>query len=393
MTALLEFKQRLKGFYGRFEAIFQPIVKFVVALLYFMWINANMGYMSLLDNIFVILILALVCCLLPSGITTYAGCALMVAHAYALSMEVAAFLLVLILFMLILFLRFSSGKNVVMAITPLAFAFDLPVLLPIGGGLLSSATAAFPAGCGVILYYFIRLIRSNAEVLANVDVDIMEKITILADGIAQNWGMWLTVAAVVIVLVLVNIIRTRSFDYAWRIAIVIGGIAYVLIMYVGGLYVGVQLNMMSLIVYAVVSVVVGVILEFFVFGGDYTRTEHLSYEDDEYYYYVKAVPKASVTTSERNIKKINAEPVKEKEERKAEVKAAKAAAKSAAKANAKPAAKPVKTSAKPASYGAGVDDDIKIAQPKQKSAGPAVKKVSMEDVDFEKKLEESLRDL
>lgn len=388
MTALLEFKQKLKGFYGRFEMIFQPIVKFAVALLYFMWINANMGYMTLLDNIFVILILALVCCLLPSGITTYVGCALMIAHAYALSMEVAAFFAVLILFMLILFLRFSAGKNVMMAITPLAFAFDLPVLLPIGGGLLSSATAAFPAGCGVILYYFIRLVRNNAEVLANVDVDIMEKISILADGIVQNWGMWLTVAAVVIVLVLVNIIRTRSFDYAWRVAIVIGGIAYVLIMYAGGLYVGVQLNMMSLVMYAVVSVVVGVILEFFVFGGDYTRAERLSYEDDEYYYYVKAVPKASVSTSERSIKKINAEPVKE--ERKVETKPSKPVEKSSVKTTAKPAAK---VSAKPANFSAVTDDDVKIAPVRSKSAGPAVKKVSMEEVDFEKKLEESLKDL
>lgn len=384
MTALLEFKQKLKGFYGRFEMIFQPIVKFAVALLYFMWINANMGYMVLLDNIFVVLILALVCCLLPSGITTYVGCALMIAHAYELGMEVAAFLMVLILFMLILFLRFSAGKNVMMAVTPLAFAFDLPVLLPIGGGLLSSATAAFPAGCGVILYYFIRLLRNNAEFLGNADVDIMEKVSVLADGIVQNWGMWLTVAAVVIVLVIVNIIRTRSFDYAWRVAIVIGGIAYVLIMYAGGLYVGVQLNMTSLIIYAVVSVVVGVILEFFVFGGDYTRAERLSYEDDEYYYYVKAVPKASVSTSERSIKKINAEPVKE--ERKAEVKVQKPVVKTSTKS--------AKPSAKPASFNAAaVEDDVKIDPVRTKSAGPAVKKVSMEDVDFEKKLEESLRDL
>ena len=32
------------------------------------------------------------------------------------------------------------------------------------------------------------------------------------------------------------------------------------------------------------------------------RTERLEYEDDEYYYYVKAVPKAVSTTSERSIK-------------------------------------------------------------------------------------------
>ena len=60
--------------------------------------------------------------------------------------------------------------------------------------------------------------------------------------------------------------------------------------------------LVTLIIYTVVSVVVGLVLEFFVFGGDYTRTERLEYEDDEYYYYVKAVPKATVTTSERSIK-------------------------------------------------------------------------------------------
>ncbi len=48
------------------------------------------------------------------------------------------------------------------------------------------------------------------------------------------------------------------------------------------------------------------------FGGDYSRTERLEYEDDEYYYYVKAVPKAMVATSERSIKKINAEHRQEK---------------------------------------------------------------------------------
>ena len=73
----------------------------------------------------------------------FAGFALMVGHCYALGIEVAAFLLVLILFMMILFLRFSSGKNIVLVFTPLAFAFDIPVLLPIGCGLLSSAVSDF----------------------------------------------------------------------------------------------------------------------------------------------------------------------------------------------------------------------------------------------------------
>ena len=50
-------------------------------------------------------------------------------------------------------------------------------------------------------------------------------------------------------------------------------------------------------------------------SGDYSRTERLEYEDDEYYYYVKAVPKAVVATSERSIKKINAEPIREEKKK------------------------------------------------------------------------------
>ena len=38
---------------------------------------------------------------------------------------------------------------------------------------------------------------------------------------------------------------------------------------------------------------------------DYTRAEHLQFEDDEYYYYVKAIPKVSVAVREKTVKKIN----------------------------------------------------------------------------------------
>ena len=65
------------------------------------------------------------------------------------------------------------------------------------------------------------------------------------------------------------------------------------------------------VIFTVVAVLLGIVLEFFVFGGDYTRTERLEYEDDDYYYYVKAVPKALVATSERSIKKINGEPARD----------------------------------------------------------------------------------
>ena len=47
------------------------------------------------------------------------------------------------------------------------------------------------------------------------------------------------------------------------------------------------------------------ILELFFLSVDYSRSENLQYEDDEYYYYVKAVPKIVVSTPEKTVKRIN----------------------------------------------------------------------------------------
>ena len=46
MTALLELKQKIKNLYGQYELYLLPVSKFVLAMLYFTWINENMGYMS-----------------------------------------------------------------------------------------------------------------------------------------------------------------------------------------------------------------------------------------------------------------------------------------------------------------------------------------------------------
>lgn len=385
MTALLEIKQKIKNFYGQYEIYLMPVLKFVLAFVYFLWINANMGYMKQLDNIFIIVILALICSILPTSVMIFIGFVLMIGHCYAVGIETAGFMLVLVLFMLILFLRFSSSQNVVLVLTPLSFGFSVPALLPIGAGLLGTAVSALPAGCGVVVYYFIRFVRQQSAVLGSADVEAAQKLKLIADGLVQNWGMWITVIAFVVVVLIVNLLRTRAFDYAWRIAIIAGGVVYILVMLAGDFCLNVQLDMVSLILYTVISVVVGIILEFFVFGGDYSRTERLEYEDDEYYYYVKAVPKAAVTTSERSIKKINGD--SSRGDRKAEDDVVtigsgfdgpghRRAAKNAAKKKAVPPVKEKK--------------EVKETAPEQP---PMRKTPEVDKIDFEKKLEESLKDL
>ncbi|MBQ8305144.1 MAG: hypothetical protein IJX90_02895 [Blautia sp.] len=370
MTALLEFKQKIKNLYGRYEVYLLPLIRFVVALLYFLWINENMGYMAQLNSTFVIVILAAICCILPPVMTVLAGFAMMVGHAYMLCMEAGIFMLVLVVLLSLIFLRFSSGQSIVLVCAPLSFGFEIPALLPIGSGLLGNAFTVFPAASGVILYYFIRQLSSQAQAVIDPALERFDRFRLMADGLIQNWAMWLTVLAFVVTILMVYLIRTRMFDYAWRISIIAGGVTYILVMIGGSFYIeGLQIQIATLLLQTIISVVIGIILEFFFFGGDYSRTERLEYEDDDYYYYVKAIPKAFVATSERSIKKITGQPAREDK----------------------------RSGDKVVSYEKQKEQPRKDEKAAQKAPAQAAAPVStpkgVEQVDFERKLEESLKDL
>lgn len=94
---------------------------------------------------------------------------------------------------------------------------------------------ALPAAGGVIIYYFVRFVRIQSQVLSAPDAEIMATLTLLSDGIMKNGEMWITAVAFVAVVLVVNLIRTRMFDYAWRIAIVAGGVVYLVVMLAGGM--------------------------------------------------------------------------------------------------------------------------------------------------------------
>ena len=61
-------------------------------------------------------------------------------------------------------------------LTPLSFGFSVPALLPLSAGLLGSAVSALPAGCGVVIYYFIRFVHAQSAALSDQGTEIAEKL-------------------------------------------------------------------------------------------------------------------------------------------------------------------------------------------------------------------------
>ena len=59
-----------------------------------------------------------------------------------------------------------------------------------------------------------------------------------------------------------------------------------------------------MIIGIIIGAVAAYICKIVFFSVDYKRTEYVQYEDDEYYYYVKAVPKVGVAVPEKKVKRI-----------------------------------------------------------------------------------------
>ena len=54
-----------------------------------------------------------------------------------------------------------------------------------------------------------------------------------------------------------------------------------------------------------ISMVIAAVYNFMIFAVDYSRTEYLQFQDDDYYYYVKAVPKITVSAPDVKVQKIS----------------------------------------------------------------------------------------
>ena len=194
----------------------------------------------------------------------------------------------------------------VVVLTPVLCMLKLPYVMPVAMGLIGTPASCVSVSCGVVVYYLLQTVITNAPTINSMGAEeATAKLRLLIDGILGSKAMLVTIVAFTITVVVVYLIRRMSVDHSWTIAMIAGVMIEVLILLVGDLMYDTNLSIFSALLGAVVTVLVCKAIEFFRFCLDYSRTEKVQFEDDEYYYYVKAVPKMTVAAPTNTVKKIN----------------------------------------------------------------------------------------
>ncbi len=306
MATLLMIKEKIKEIYAGYHSLIVPAAKALTAFLMLIAINDKIGYMAALDNILVVLVLTAFCAVMPRSIMVFVGLFVVLGHLSALSIELALIAFAVFAVMGLLYLRFCHKDLLLLILVPLSFFFGIPYIMPLLAGVLCGPMAALTVSCGVIIHYYIDFVSANALTIQGMAASgTMDKIRVAIDGIITNEAMFMAIISFAAATLVVHVLRRQSIDHAWSVAIFSGAMVNVILSFLGILVLDNGPSVFGLLVGTIISVPLAILVGFLFMGLDYSRTERVQFEDEDYYYYVKAVPKMNIQAPDKKVKRIN----------------------------------------------------------------------------------------
>ena len=292
MKELIKVKNTIRDFLRKYEEIIFPILKFIWCYLVFHSVHTMFNYMELFDRKLVILLLAVMSAMLPDGFLVFLSGVVIGCNCYSVNLEVGLSFTLLFLLMYCLYIRFFPKYSYVLFMIPLCYMINMPFLAPLLVVVFAGIGGALPAAFGVVLYYFSVYTRDIAGMLSNAeDEETVEVLQYYIDHILKNKEILLLMLVFMLTIVIASVIHKLSFPFSWYAALFAGGLVCILSYLILGNSLGVQKDMSSCIAGTLMGFLIAAVVQTAKGVLDFPHTERVQFEDDEYYYYVKAVPK------------------------------------------------------------------------------------------------------
>ena len=304
MSELLVWRDKIRKIYARYSIYIDKAVQFLFAFVTFFSINKNIGVMEKVTPPVIAVGLAIVCTVLPPVCTVLVAAALVLLHMFKISLGIMAVSAVVFFIMFAFYCQFTPKRALVLLVTPIAYMLHIPYVVPVVCGLAFGPVISIPVIFGTIIYYMIHFFKNSASAISSAG-GIMGEITLFSKNVFMNKEMWIACVAAVVCVCVVYTIRRLSIEHAWPIAIIAGALLNIIVFIVGSLVMGISVSYSSLLIGNAVAVLVGLVMQFFLFNVDYSRTETMQFEDDDDYYYVKAVPKLTISAPDKVVKHIS----------------------------------------------------------------------------------------
>lgn len=302
MEKLLIYRERLLRFLSAKEKYVQVFIRFAAGVLLFFVVAQIYGYSEVLDQSFFLIVLGLLCVFVPVSAISLVFHIVIVLQLAHVSAEIMLCYLVMILFYYLTYQRNFPESRVYLMMTPVLFYFHLPAFLPLFIGSFVGIMGLPAILMGAVCYYLASIVQ-HAVIQMDAGSSGGAVYSVVVEKFFDSTELLLCLIVFSLVAGIVSVIRKKKGN-GWNTAIVTGGVLYLVMMFIGGYFTYSDVSIFSEIFMISLSVFLVLVLQFFYIVVDYTGEETFEFEDEEYYYYVKAVPKVSVKEEEFNITNI-----------------------------------------------------------------------------------------
>jgi len=303
MTQLLILKEHIQKFYQKYAFIINPMFRFLAGCIIFYAANKAVGYNPALGRNYVIGVMSLITVVFPSQIFLFVLAVYVVLHILYVSKYLALVTGIVFTILYLIYIRFLPKHGYVIMAAPILYALNIQYALPILMGLVSTPVAIVPMGIGIIVYY---LIETVVSVVGTSTDDVVNLYHAVLNQLYTDTQMYAAIVVFSLVLITVYLIRKSERDFSFEFSIITGAVLNLILTLISNFLLDITSNIFYMVAGVLISAAIVWLIQFFRLSLNYAGVENLQFEDEEYYYYVRAVPKTNITAASKKVKRFNA---------------------------------------------------------------------------------------
>ena len=298
-------RDRLRIFIGAHEIWFERLKNGFFCLLFLLVVAGYFGYAEAPSSWWVILLLTVAGIFLPQSASTMVILIDLLLNLLALSSDVAIGALIIILLSYLFCGVYQSGRLHYLPEMSALFVLRCPFVVPMEAALLGSSNDVVAVICGGVFSFYLKEVHDNAALFSDTGTAAaLTAARLITDNMVSNPLFYVYMAAIIVMFLTVYVIRGLNIANSWLVGVIAGVFAELFIMLAGYMLLGLNDRILILILANAFCLFVGIMTVLVFLDLDYGRIEKVQFEDDDYYYYVTAVPKIRLAEEEKEIKKI-----------------------------------------------------------------------------------------
>jgi len=313
MEKLLEMREGFRKWYSSSGVYVDFAAKALLAFAaLFMMARAFPGE-DVFSNLFLIIPAAVLAGIVPIAALPVIAAAFLVGHAFCVGTDAGVYALVICAALYGIFLHNVRKDPAAVVLTPVFEGLGVPAAAPVALGLRQNVSAALSICAGCFAYSFADKLGANKEAIAAIpENEYITRAGLIFGDALKDPKLIVTLLACLAAFALTTGIQKSGINFAPAIGIVLGCAVYAVFCIFGNFAADAGFNVFAVIIGAVAAGVIAGIYAFLEFPTDFARTQLLEFEDDDFRYYVKAVPRLHSYSELKNIKKVSDKKVSDK---------------------------------------------------------------------------------